>query len=251
MHKTKAENGEPRHLSRSGYSGEQGTMIAERPKSETSTRRKYHSETAPCRVSRGCHASYTDFFDRIDDRIDAREHAAAQRLLKYVQKLYPENEFIREQIIFTAEALGDWEMVNDALSTLLSEADDADEIGDLVFHSVRLLVSKLNRSDEAIALIKMHFSAFIRQPGSIGWTRKYLALGSYRDQLIHMAESAVTSSDPASDTVNVCNALGSWYAMRTEDLHNAFKWYRKVLAIDPGNPEAIDGLISINQSPQQ
>lgn len=35
-----------------------------------------------------------DFFERINERINAREPAAARRLLRFVHKQYPDNEFI-------------------------------------------------------------------------------------------------------------------------------------------------------------
>jgi hypothetical protein len=65
----------------------------------------HHTETDPTAemYSSAYRTSCTDFFECINERIDAREHAAAQRLLRFVHKLYPDNEFIREQIIFTAE----------------------------------------------------------------------------------------------------------------------------------------------------
>jgi hypothetical protein len=227
---------------------EQRFMIPDVRRDQTRPPRNTGTDSSAETYSGICRTSYTDFFERINERIDARELAAAQRLLRFVHKLYPDNEFIREQIIFTAEALGDWEMVNDTLLTLLEEADETEEIGDLVFHSVRLMVTKLDRARDAITLIGNHLNAYIRQPGCIDWTQKHLAEGPYREQLIHIVESAMSTPLQPEDRMYLCNALGSWYATRAGDRERASEWYRSSLRIQPGNPEAIDGLISIHGS---
>jgi hypothetical protein len=223
-------------------------MIPDVRKKQTRPPRNTETDPTAETYSSAYRTSCTDFFARINECIDAREHAAAQRLLRFVHRLYPDNEFIREQIIFTAEALGDWEMVNDTLLTLLEEAEETEEIGDLVFHSVRLMVTRLDRARDAIALIRKHLNAYIRQPGCIDWTRKHLAEGPYREQLIHIVESAMSSTLQPENRMYLCNALGSWYATRARDQERASGWYRSSLQIQPGNPEAIDGLISIHGS---
>ena len=184
---------------------------------------------------------------RIDARIESDDLAAARRLLNYLNKDDPENAFINEQIAATAELLQDWQVLLRALTSLINNAQQDDEIDDLVFRCAQLLVEQLNRTNDAVTLIRDHFNAFINYPNSAQWAKEHLLGGPYRQVLLNIARTHIVQPLESPKNINVFNALGTWYAARPDEYRSAFQWYRKTLRIMPGNPEAIDGLISLHQ----
>ncbi|MBN2716488.1 MAG: hypothetical protein JXX14_11590 [Deltaproteobacteria bacterium] len=189
---------------------------------------------------------YATMMDRIDRRLADHNMAAAHRLLKYLNKSDPDNTLISEQMVTTAEFLQDWPTQQMALATLIHESETENDIEDLVFRLVRLLTEKLNRTEEAVALLRSHFTSFIRHPGSVEWVRDHLMTGIHRQALINIAMANIAYPLDSESNIVIYNALGSWFATRADDHKNAYQWYRIVLRIHPGDADAIDGLISLH-----